>query len=448
MLLARSVSMIARFLLFFFALAIPGAFGQMGFYGPVTTHLKAGDRAPDIAFTKVLNAPIAGSWSQSNLSGQLTVLAFFPDTTDNLQSVTAWNEVVEKFADKPVQFVWITGEKESALLPWLEEHPISGWVLLDSKGQTGNAYGMEIPANVIVGTDRKIAGFYMGIEETERLLEAVQGGRITTTLPDKATVKAFVESGKVHIDAEPQRMPRPDDHRPAFPPSYTVHVSLSQGEERGNASADDYWTLKGYTLKELVDELYSINSIRVHLPASLDTNKHYDFALVLPEQESREQMKDRMRQGLLDYFHVTSGRENRLVDVYVVSAIPNRKPPVVEARPDEGMGGFTSSGMEIENVGGSRDEMLEGMKPQNIGAIRSVSTEGTVDEFCHMLEAELDRPVVNETNLEGKFKFRVENSKESENDFLERLRDQLGLVITPTQRNVETLVFEPRSSGK
>ena len=440
--------MIARFLLCFLALAVPRAFGQIGFYGPVTSHVKAGDRAPDISFTKVLNAPVAGSWSQSNLSGQLTVLAFYPDTSHNLESVTAWNEVVEKFADQPVQFVWIIGEEESTLLPWLEEHPISGWVLLDSKGQTGNSYGMELPANVIVGTDRKIVGFYMGIAETESLLEAVKDGRITTTLPNKATLKAFIESGKVHIDAEPQRMPRVDDHKPAFPPSYAVHVSLSQGEERGNSSADDYWALQGYTLKETIDELYDVNSIRVDLPASLDSKKHYDFALVLPEQESREKMKERMRRGLQDYFHVTARRENRLVDVYVVSAVPNRKPPAVEARPDEGMGGFTSSGMQFENAGGSLDEMLEGMKPQSIGAIRSVSIEGTVDQFCHILERALDRPVVNETNLEGEFKFRVENSDGAENDFPERLRDQLGLVITPTQRNVETLVFESRSSAK
>lgn len=133
--------MIARFLLCLLVLAVPGAFAQVGLYGPVNAHLKAGDRAPDIAFTKVLNAPVAGSWSQSNLSGQLTVLVFYPDTSHNLESVTAWNAVVEKFADQPVQFVWITGEEESMLLPWLEEHPINGWVLLDSKGRRAMRMG-------------------------------------------------------------------------------------------------------------------------------------------------------------------------------------------------------------------------------------------------------------------------------------------------------------------
>ena len=100
--------------------------------------------------------------------------------------------------------------------------------------------------------------------------------------------------------------------------------------------------------------------------------------------------------------------------------------------------------MEVGSVGENPEEMLEGMKPQSVGAVRSVSLEGTADEFCHMLEGALDRPVVNETGLEGEFKFQIESNESSENDFLERLRDQLGIVIAPAQRNVEMLVFELR----
>jgi len=434
--------MIARFVLLSFALAVSGAFGQVGLYGPVAKHVRAGDVAPDITFTRVVSSPVAGSWSQTNLSGQLTVLGFFSDTSHNLQMVTLWNEVVEKFDGEPVQFIWITGEEDSTLVPWLSQHPISGWVFQDLRGKTGNAYGMEIPANVIVGADRRIVGFYDAIPETGNLLEAVQDGRITTTRPDKETMKAFVESGKVLIDAEPLRIPRVDDHRAAFPPSYTVHVSLSKAEERSNASGDGFWALLGNTLKETISTLYSVNPIRVDLPASLDNNKHYDFALVLPAPESREKMTDRMRQGLQNYFHVTARRENRLVDVYVVSAVPDRKPPAFEVRTGEEMGA-KGAGIQLEPEAG-HDEAQAVMKPVNIGAIRGVFVDGTADEFCHRLEVVLDRPVVNETNLEGEFKFYVERGDGPENDFLNRLRDQLGLVITPAQRNVETLVFEPR----
>src|SRR6202042_95240 len=311
MLLAGSVCMMARVLLLL-VFVIPVGFGQMGLYGPISSHVKAGDLAPKIKFAKTLNAPVAGSWSQANLSGQVTVLTFMPDTSHNPEIVELWNAEIKKFNGKLVQFVWITGEKESTLLPWLDQHPLEGWVFLDPKGQTGNAYGMELPANVIVGTDRKIVGFYDGVTETGDLL------------------KAFIESHKMRMNAEPPRMSRFEGNRPAFPPSYTVHISPSQGGEHGNLGGDDLLALKGYTLKEAIDELDDVNPIRVHLPAALDNSKHYDFVLVLPEQEEREQMKDRMRQGLLDYFHVSERREDRLMDVYVVSALPNRKPPAAQ----------------------------------------------------------------------------------------------------------------------
>jgi uncharacterized protein (TIGR03435 family) len=92
--------------------------------------------------------------------------------------------------------------------------------------------------------------------------------------------------------------------------------------------------------------------------------------------------------------------------------------------------------------GQSRKAVLP--KAHSITAVRGISVEGTTDKFCQALERDLDRPVVNETNLQGEFAFDVRASHTATNDFLERLRDQLGLVITPAERNVEVLVFNPR----
>jgi uncharacterized protein (TIGR03435 family) len=436
---------IARFLLALFALATPCAFGQFEMYGPVTVHLKAGDLAPAIRFDKVLSAPGSAQWNPANLTGQLTILIFYLNTSRNLQTITMWNSLVDEFADKPVQFLFISGEKDTTLLPWLSQHPIKGWVFHDSDGDTGKAYGLESPATIFIGSDGRIIGFGdMGFPPTASQVNAALEGRITTTQPTSATLKAFIESGQAFLNAEPYRMPGPDENKPKFPPSYTVHISRSQGESRGNFGGDDFWALQGYTLKDAIYALYHVNPVLVHLPASLDDGKRYDFALVLPEREDQEKMKDRFKRGLQDYFHLTARRESRLVDVYVVTTVPDHKPPAVKPRADERMGGFDrSSSVLFETVGGL-DEVSEGMKPRSIGAIRGVSIDGTADEFCHMLEAELDRPVVNETNLQGEFEFRVEDTKGARNDFLEHLREQLGLVVTPAQRNVETLMFDPR----
>jgi uncharacterized protein (TIGR03435 family) len=433
--------MIGRFLLPMLIFTAVAVFGQRGLFGPVTVRLKAGDLAPDLMFTQTLNAAASVDWSPANLSGKITVLVFFPDITDNLQAVTAWNALIEQFAGRPVQFVWIAGEKESSLLPWMSKHPVHGWVFLDSDGATGRSYGLEEPQTVFIGVDRKVVGFDDGFVPRDDLLNAVLDGRITTkpVQPGKAAMKAFLESNRMLLQAEPRRMESFGKHRPDIPPTYTVHIAPSQGEA-GNFSGDDYWSLQGYDLKTVIRELYNVNSIRLDLPAALDVGKRYDFSLVLPETESREKMRDRFRQALQDYFRITASRQERLLEVYTVTA-PEGKPPALP-REQDGLFG-RSAGLEFRTPGGL-DGALDGLKPVSIEAVAGVHIGGTADEFCHLLEGQLDRPVVNETNLQGEFNFSAKSREGGENDFLERLRDQSGLVITPAKRTVEILVFDPR----
>ena len=208
------------------ALSTP-AVAQPGLYGPITTHIKAGDSAPDITFSRLLSSPSAGSWSQNNLTGQLTVIVFMPNTSANLQTVTFWNATVEKFAGKPVQFLWITGEKEATLNPWLklDQHPVSGWLFHDPAGQTGSAYGLDLPVSVYIAPDRKILGFTFPMVD-QRTIDAALDGRITTTPQTRETMPAFMAANLVLLDAEPHRMPRPPDaHRPSFPPSFSPSTS-------------------------------------------------------------------------------------------------------------------------------------------------------------------------------------------------------------------------------
>jgi peroxiredoxin len=331
----------------------PSVAAIRGVFGAVSVRLKAGDFAPDIVFTKVLE-PAGGSWNSADLFGKTTVLVFFPLVSRNPQAMTMWNAVVERFAGKPVQFVLITSEKESSLLPWLAQHPVSGSVLYDPDGQTGRAYGLEMPDMVYIGADRKIVGFQQGTVPDDRTLNAVLEGHITTTRPkpDLAPVKAFLASGLVPLDAESSRMPRPEDQRPAFPPSDELHVSPAKDDlGSGNSSGDDFWSLQGFTLKSLIAEIYDLNPIRIVLPASLDDGKRYDFAIVLPEPKSREEKRRVIEQGIQDYFHITVTRAEHLLEVYVVTA-PNGTPPATTARQAAGRmgGGFRSYSIGFGSV--------------------------------------------------------------------------------------------------
>ena len=438
--------MIARFLAPLLTATV-GLFGQIGIFGPVTTRPQSGDLAPGLTFTKVLSGPPATSWTPSRLFGQVTVLTFFPNTSHNLQLVMQWNGQVGQFAGKPVQFVWITGEEESSLLPWLMEHPLKGFMLLDPDGSTARSYGIERPVAVIIGADGRIVGFDLGLVPSADTVNAALEGRITTTPlnPGAAEFKAFVESHKVLLDAEAPRMGiAGDEHRPNFPPSYTLHVSRTQINGSRDSGGDDFLSLQGFDVKGVVSRLYDINRIRIELPASFRDGEAYEFSMVLPEKESTEQIIGRFRQGLQDYFHLTATHEVRLMDVYVVTA-SDRKPPAVEKPEVEG-GGFkhSSIGYQVPKAAGDPYDAAARPKAFSISAIASISAEGTADEFCRTLERVLDRPVINETNLQGEFAFHIGPSETEKNDFLTRLHDQLGLVIATAQRNVEILVFNPR----
>ena len=190
--------------------------------------------------------------------------------------------------------------------------------------------------------------------------------------------------------------------------------------------------------------VYDVNPIRIILPAGIDLKKRYDFSVVLPAPESKEEMDERFRQGVQEYFHLAAMRESRLMDVYVVTASDRKPPSAKPATADDGSIGFSSSVSFTEVMTAESGDFGEFPNAVPIGAIRSIALDGTADEFCRTLERQLDRPVVNETNLEGEFEFHVEASRNAKNDFLDRLRQELGLAITPAKRPVETLVFTPR----
>src|SRR6516165_9488460 len=99
-------------------------FGQL----PVT--VKAGDRAPNIDWTGILHASLPSN-ATPGLTGRYTVLSFLPNVTANSKTITRWNELVAKFAGKPVQFIWVASEKRSSVEPFLKDHPIDSWFLID-----------------------------------------------------------------------------------------------------------------------------------------------------------------------------------------------------------------------------------------------------------------------------------------------------------------------------
>jgi hypothetical protein len=116
-----------------------------GVFGKITARPKAGDLAPDLTFTKVLHNEGSNQWTADKLYGRVTVLQFLPYVSGNPDLVKKWNALVAQFKGEPIQFVWLAGEREDTLLPFLKDHPIEGWAFLDPNHETGRGYGLDTP---------------------------------------------------------------------------------------------------------------------------------------------------------------------------------------------------------------------------------------------------------------------------------------------------------------
>jgi uncharacterized protein (TIGR03435 family) len=424
------------FLALFLTVGVTVSFAQQGVFGPSTNHVEAGDLAPDLHLSKVVSAPGVVTWSPANLFGQITVIGFFATTSNIQDAVSSWNATARQLAGKGVQFVWVTDEKESSLVPFLAQHPMRGWVMLDPDHASAREYGLEVPETAIVGTDGKVLGFTAGTPESDVVRAAVDG-----------TVSTDLKKPGEHLEARPMHLPTPSESRPPLAPSFDIHVSISprsDADGTADSSGDDYISLKGFTLKDAIARAAALNPVRIDLPPELDTDQHYDLAMVLPRSPGGGRMRQYFLEALLDYFGVGASTELRLTDVYAVSA-PHGLSPAFRVSSQEGDWGFQQFSLGWAKGKGPPSDSS---RVKDFTSLTSIGGNITMDGFCRFLENLVDRPVLNETGARGEFKFDVQASNPGApggNDLLDRLREQTGIVIEPAQRWIQILVVGPPS---
>jgi len=222
-------------------------------------------------------------------------------------------------------------------------------------------------------------------------------------------------------------------------------------------------------LRDMLSTLHDIKNERIELPPSLDDDRRYDFLLVLPQRESRETMDRLMRDGIEKYFRIRVAAETRDTDVYVLTAptgaisatrtssdepgmfarawldiqAPASAPDTFIGfsdppwRRDEG-GGPTED--EISKMAGEFLKSLAGGWKRGTASIRGMSATSTVAQLCEVLEGTLDRPVIDETNLDGAYELDIHTEAESGEQFLHALCERLGLAATPARRNITMVV--------
>jgi uncharacterized protein (TIGR03435 family) len=433
----------ARFLLFLLG-AVTTVLGQD------TVPAKAGDRAPEIDWTKVVQSPESAKY-QPSLTGQYTVLQFVPPVTPNAQAIGQWNKLIAQFRDQPVQFVWIASENWSLVQPFLREHPMRGWLLIDEKNDIAREYGCEMGGDVIVDPLGKIAGF-TPFPDPQQLSGVLDGKAVAIARgTEDHQVFKLLEGGKVRLEAEPERTDPPrSPEKPDIAPSYEVHISPSKTKGTDGSSGPDFWVQRGFGLKTMTSMVYEKDPSRVALPESLDKDDKFDFVVVLPEERDEQTIHQLVQRAIEKKFNVSAVVESKPAEVYVMTAIKGKTPPA-KTRPDSFGGGSTSSsGFEFSLPAGTPptpeamnkavQELLK--RPENIGIANIFAGNASMEQFRQDLERGLGRPVIDETGLEGVYDVEVQGNATNTDEFIRMLRDQTGLVLTAATRSIEVLTLK------
>jgi uncharacterized protein (TIGR03435 family) len=208
---------------------------------------------------------------------------------------------------------------------------------------------------------------------------------------------------------------------------------------------------KGFDLRAIVSKLYQRDPSRIVLPAVLDNEERFDVELILPGPLDREELYRLVKQGVERYFRFTTVVETREMDVYVMTAEEGkaRAVEIDERRFDNGGSMSWSSGEYVEIVSSDgapvTDEMLRKIESElnrsSSGILNISASNSTVDDFRRTLEEGLDRPIIDETGMKDKYDLEVRGKARSNEDFVEMLRNQTGLILAESRRCLEMLVI-------
>jgi len=212
----------------------------------------------------------------------------------------------------------------------------------------------------------------------------------------------------------------------------SVRPSKAPGTRSSMKSDAGRITYTNVSLRDCLMAAYDAKDYQISGPAWLPTER-YDIIATAPGAASNDDMKLMLRKLLNERFQMTVHREKRELPVYALVV---------------GKGG-TKLLHESENPGRSRTQMSGGSV-----AFTSITIPELVDYMSHMRTAEMDRPVVDNTGLKGKYDFTVTlfatqeemmaalNKGDFGSSIFTLIQEQLGLKLEPQKLPLDMVVVD------
>jgi len=201
-------------------------------------------------------------------------------------------------------------------------------------------------------------------------------------------------------------------------------------------------------LRTLIIEAYGIHGYQIEHPAWVEEYR-YDIVAKVPPGATPQQAKAMMRNLLVERFHLKIRRETRDLPVYalVVAKEGLKMKPSQEAQPP---GPFDPS--VLDHLKAGSDGFFR--PPPNMQTVfTSYTDEGakatgqrqSLSKIVTWLAARSDRPVIDETRLQGNYDFSLTWSPDQNDAGIDygisfALEKQLGLKMEPRKLPTEMLI--------
>jgi uncharacterized protein (TIGR03435 family) len=405
------------------ALCICGFYGNNIFAMAGTNGPKIGDAPPPLILSETIQGPSPNEIRWDKLKGKVVVLEFWQTAcVPCIEAIPHLNELVGQFSNRVV-FISISDDNGDYLKKFLKRKPINSWVVLDGLlNPTRTAFDVHgFPHTVIVDASGKIAAIThpatLEAKNLEEILAGKPSGLPAPQLhsPDDGNVVVVTNHVVAVTNPAPTKMgvsikgPFPKPDRGPFGHRGWDTSKLFPDFEAGKASLED-------VIPAFFDISPKLVFAKTKLPEGL-----YDVSAIAPPDKMPE-LKRQFADKLKTTFGIAIQTKKQNVKVYVMTVCSTNAPGI----------------KQVKRRGGG------GQRP---GGFYLNGTE--MDDIASFMELSLDKPIINETGLAGRWSVDVRwqmskselnsDSNPDPDKVIKAVREQLGLELTSTNRTLEVL---------
>ncbi|HRX83693.1 MAG TPA: redoxin domain-containing protein [Phycisphaerae bacterium] len=399
-----------------------------------------GQQAPPLALHLLEGGAAEQDLSWTALKGHVVVLDFWATWCGPcVASLPHLNTLTDDYRDRGVKFIAITDEDRQIVERFVRVRPIKAMVGLDPKGATFRAFcgTSAVPQSFVIDQRGVVAaGPLHPAMLTPAMLDAALAGQPVPAppvesagLPVPPILPPPADAGDVNPSPATSKVKALDAGPPEmFDSAALFQVVVAPADNRPASMA---WSTGCYAhtavdLETLLTRLYGLRS---PLLIDWETEKPQQRLRVVAKMpEQREDLLPKLVVPALEAsLDLSIGQERRKTTVYVMTA------------PD-------GPGRDLARA--DRDQLDAHRFHQVAAPDMLFATYGDFDRLVSDLERLIGHTIVNETGFSGYWSWGLHFAPGDTASVIRNAREQLGLALTPEQREVDMVVVRSATATK